>query len=97
MGIKKIAICSVVGMLLLTVTGCDINSSATGKQQQEADSLINVAYRANDYGRLEILADSLRNAGLISDMISSYWLGYANDKLMRKRIAEFFWNTGMAA
>ena len=44
MGIKKIAICSVVGMLLLTVTGCDINSSATGKQQQEADSLINVAY-----------------------------------------------------
>ena len=97
MGIKKIAICSVVGILLLTTAGCDINSSATGKQQQEADSLINVAYRANDYGRLEILADSLRNAGLISDMKSSYWLGYANDKLMRKRIAEFFWNTGMAA
>ena len=97
MGIKKIAICSVVGMLLLTATGCDIKSSATSKQQQEADSMITVAYRANDYNRLEILADSLRNAGLISDMKSSYWMGYANDKLMRKRIAEFFWNTGMAA
>ena len=97
MGIKKIAICSVVGMLLLTITGCDINSSATRMQHQEADSLINIPYRANDYNRLEIIADSLRNAGLISDMKSSYWLGYANDKLMRKRIAEFFWNTGMAA
>ena len=94
MGIKKIAICSVVGILLLTTAGCDVNSSTTSIQQQEADSMITVAYRANDYNRLEILADSLRNAGLISDMKSSYWLGYANDKLMRKRIAEFFWNTG---
>ena len=97
MDIKKIIICSLVGMLLLTTAGCDTNSSATRTQYQEADSLINVAYRANDYNRLEILADSMRNAGLISDMKSSYWLGYANDKLMRKRIAEFFWNTGMAA
>ena len=97
MGIKKIAICSVVGILLQTTAGCDVNSSTTSIQQQEADSMITVAYRANDYNRLEILADSLRNARLISDMKSSYWLGYANDKLMRKRIAEFFWNTGMAA
>ena len=92
----SVALAWVVG-IMLTFTGCDINSSVTEKQQQEADSLINVAYRANDYNRLEILADSLRNAGLISDMKSSYWLGYANDKLMRKRIAEFFWNTGIAA
>ena len=96
MGIKRIAICSVVGMLL-TMTGCDVNNPATSLQQQEADSLIKAAYLANDYNRLEILADSLKNAGLISDMKSSYWLGYANDKLMRKRIAEFYWNTGMAA
>ena len=92
----SVAFAWVVG-IMLTFAGCDINSSVTEKQQQEADSLINVAYRANDYNRLEILADSLRNAGLISDMKSSYWLGYANDKLMRKRIAEFFWNTGIAA
>ena len=96
MSIKRITFVSIVGMLLAT-TGCDSKHSATGMQQQEADSLINVAYRANDYNRIEILADSLRNAGLISDMKSNYWLGYANDKLMRKRIAEFFWNTGIAA
>ena len=96
MSIKRITFVSIVGMLLAT-TGCDSKHSATGMQQQEADNLINVAYRANDYNRIEILADSLRNAGLISDMKSNYWLGYANDKLMRKRIAEFFWNTGIAA
>ena len=33
MGIKKIAICSVVGMLLLTIMGCGSNSSSTSKQQ----------------------------------------------------------------
>ena len=97
MGIKRIALFSIVGMLLLATIGCKNNSTATKVQQQKADSLINVAYRDNNYNRLEILADSLRNAGLISDMKSSYWLGYANDKLMRKRIAEFFWNMGMAA
>ena len=66
----SVAFAWVVG-IMLTFAGCDINSSVTEKQQQEADSLINVAYRANDYNRLEILADSLRNAGLISDMKSS--------------------------
>ena len=97
MDIKRITFLGVVGMLLLATIGCDVKHSATKLQQHEADSLINVPYRANDYNRIEILADSLRNAGLISDMKSSYWLGYANDKLMRKRIAEFFWNMGLAA
>ena len=97
MDIKRITFLGVVGMLLLATIGCDVKHSATKLQQHEADSLINVSCRANDYNRIEILADSLRNAGLISDMKSSYWLGYANDKLMRKRIAEFFWNMGLAA
>ena len=48
MGIKKIAIGSVVGMLLLTTTGCDINTTATRKQHQQADSLINVAYQTKN-------------------------------------------------
>ena len=95
MGIKQIVIFSVVGMLMLTA-GCGGNV-ADMKQQTKADSLLYVAYRLNQYNRLETLADSLRNAGEISDMKSSYWLGYVNDKLMRKRLAEFFWNTGIAA
>ena len=55
MSIKHFAIIPVVGMLLLTITGCDINSSATGKQQQEADSLINVAYETKNYDRIAML------------------------------------------
>ena len=98
MGIKQIAVISMVGMLL-TIIGCGGNGTGVKNQQAktEADSLIRDAYLNNQYGRLEMLADSLRNAGDISDMKSSYWLGYANDKLMRKRLAEFFWNMGIAA
>ena len=96
MNIKRISLLSVVGILLLTMIGCGGKSAGVKRQQATADSLIHVAYRENQYERIEMLADSLRNAGDISDMKSSYWLGYANDKLMRKRLAEFFWNTGMA-
>ena len=53
MGIKRIAFFSVVGMLLLTTTGCDINTTATRKQHQQADSLINVAYQTkNEHSHL---------------------------------------------
>ena len=96
MNIKRISLLSVVGILLLTMIGCGGKSAGVKRQQATADSLIHVAYRENQYERIEMLADSLRNAGDISDMKSSYWLGYANDKLMRKRLAEFFWNMGMA-
>ena len=96
MDIKRISLLPVVGILLLTMIGCGGKSAGVKRQQATADSLIHVAYRENQYERIEMLADSLRNAGDISDMKSSYWLGYANDKLMRKRLAEFFWNTGMA-
>ena len=95
MGIKHIGFFSVFAMLLATI-GCGGSRADVKKQQGTADSLLSIAYRANQYQRLETLADSLRNAGDISDMKSSYWLGYANDKLMRKRLAEFFWNMGMA-
>lgn len=95
MGIKRIAILPVVAMLL-TVTGCGGDSTVVKQRKAAADSLIQVAYLANQYEHLETLADSLRNAGDISDMKSNYWLGYANDKLMRKRLADFFWTTGMA-
>ena len=97
MGIKKIAICSVVGMLLLTATGCDIKSSATSKQQQEADSLINVAYETKNYDRIALLADSLKETGGLSEGKAYYWLGYASDRTHKKRLAELYWTKGMAA
>ena len=97
MGIKKIAICSVVGMLLLTTTGCDINRSATSKKQQVADSLINVAYETKNYDRIVILADSLKQTGSLSEGKAYYWLGYASDRTHKKRMAELYWTKGMAA
>ena len=96
MGIKRIAICSVVGILLLTTTGCDINSSATKKQHQEADSLINVAYETKNYDRIAFLADSLKETGGLSEGKAYYWLGYASDRTHKKRMAELYWTKGMA-
>jgi serine phosphatase RsbU (regulator of sigma subunit) len=96
MGIKRIAICSVVGILLLTTTGCDINSSATKKQHQEADSLINVAYETKNYDRIALLADSLKETGGLSEGKAYYWLGYASDRTHKKRMAELYWTKGMA-
>ena len=97
MRIKNIAFASVIGMLLMTTTGCDINSSATGKQQQEADSLINVAYETKNYDRIALLADSLKETGGLSEGKAYYWLGYASDRTHKKRLAELYWTKGMAA
>ena len=96
MGIKKTAICSVVGMLLLTTTGCDINSTATRKQHQQADSLINVAYETKNYDRIVTLADSLKQTGSLSEGKAYYWLGYASDRTHQKRMAELYWTRGMS-
>jgi serine phosphatase RsbU (regulator of sigma subunit) len=92
--LKLLVLCAVV---VLVLVGCGDNTAEVKKQQAMTDSLLNVAYQSNDYSRLETLADSLKKAGAINDVNASYWLGYANDKLMRRRIAEFYWNTGMAA
>ena len=91
----RIAFFSVIGILMLTVTGCGGNDADT-QQQVIADSLLNDAYRARQPKRIETLADSLRNVGSISDLKFNYWMGYANDKLLRKRLAEFYWTTGMS-
>ena len=97
MRIKNIAFASVIGMLLMTTTGCDINSSANRKLQQEADSLINVAYETKNYDRIALLADSLKETGGLSEGKAYYWLGYASDRTHKKRLAELYWTKGMAA
>ena len=94
MGIKHIAFFSFVGILLLTNTGCD-NNSATQKLQQEADSLINIAYETKNYDRIAMLADSLRETGGLSEGKAYYWLGYASDRTHKKRLAELYWTKGM--
>jgi len=96
MRIKNIAFASVIGMLLMTTTGCDINSSANRKLQQEADSLINIAYETKDYQRIAMLADSLKETGDLSEGKAFFWLGYASDRTHKKRMAELYWTKGLA-
>ena len=95
MRIKNIAFASVIGMLL-TTTGCDINSSTNRKHQQEADSLINIAYETKDYQRIAMLADSLKETGDLSEGKAFFWLGYASDRTHKKRMAELYWTKGLA-
>jgi len=67
MRIKHIAYYAVVAMLLLTTAGCHISNPTVRKQQQVADSLINDAYATKNYQRILTLADSLKEAGDISE------------------------------
>ena len=75
---KLLVLCA---MTVWTMTGCGGSDARIKQQQAQADSLLNVAYRANEYKRLETLADSLQEAGLISDVKACYWLGYSNEEV----------------
>lgn len=92
---KHIALFSAVIGILLAITGCDINNTATKEQQQEADSLMNTAYVEKDYQRIATLADSLKETGALSEGKAYYWLGYASDRTHKKRLAELYWTKGM--
>ena len=82
MRFKHIAVISVVGMML-TMIGCGGNTTQI-KNQAKADSLLSEAYHNNQYQRLEMLADSLRNAGAISDMKSSYCLEHGYRRIQSR-------------
>lgn len=84
-------------VLVLLLAGCDNQKATVQKQREEADSLMNAAYLKKDYQRLITLADSLKQTGGLTDVKACYWLGYANDRMMQKRMAEFYWKTGIAA
>ena len=83
--------------VLLTVAGCNGSNSGKNKESEEAEYKVYSAYQDRDYNRILTLADSFKTNGLFSEGKACYWLGYANDRLMQKRMAEFYWNMGMAA
>ena len=53
---KLLVLCAVA---VFAVAGCGGNGANIKQQQAQADSLLNVAYRANEYKRLETLSDKL--------------------------------------
>ena len=81
----------------LFLSGCGGNSAEQKRLRREAEDIVNEAYEARDYQRIIELADSLNQRGSMSEGKACYWLGYAYDRLMQKRMAELYWKKGIAA
>ena len=80
----------------LFLSGCGGNSKKQEKRR-EAEDIVNKAYEARDYQRIIEVVDSLKSRGSMSEGKACYWLGYAYDRLMQKRMAELYWKKGIAA
>ena len=81
----------------LFMSGCGSNSKEQERQRREAEDMVYAAYIAKDYPRIIELVDSFKAQDLFSEGKACYWLGYAYDRLMQKRMAELYWKTGIAA
>ena len=81
----------------LFLSGCGGDSKKRERLSREAEDIVNEAYKIRDYQRIIELADSLKSLGSISEGKAYYWLGYAYDRLMQKRMAELYWKKGIAA
>ena len=96
---------NILGRLTLVVTvvaalflsGCGGNSPKQERLSKEAEDKVYEAYQALDYPRIIELVDSLKPLGSMSEGKACYWLGYAYDRMMQKRMAELYWKTGIAA
>ena len=81
----------------LFLSGCGGNSKKQERLRKEAEDMVYAAYLDKDYPRIIELVDSLKPLGSISEGKACYWLGYAYDRMMQKRMAELYWKTGIAA
>ena len=81
----------------LFLSGCGGDSKERERLSKEAEDIVNEAYEARDYHRIIELVDSLKQQESISEGKAYYWLGYAYDRLMQKRMAELYWMKGIAA
>ncbi len=81
----------------LFLSGCGGDSNEQKRLNKEAEDLVNEAYEVRDYHRIIELADSLKQQGNMSEGQADYWLGYAYDRLMQKRMAELYWKKGISA
>jgi serine phosphatase RsbU (regulator of sigma subunit) len=86
----------IIAITVLTfLAGCDqFEKKATDPQ---ADKDIEAAYKARDYQKIILLADSFQQSGAMSDVKAYYWQGYARDRLQRYLSAEYFWGRALRA
>ncbi len=98
---SKNILCSLtlVGTIAVTLflSGCGGDSKEQERQRREAEDMVYKAYLDKDYPRIIELVDSFKPLGSFSEGKAYYWLGYAYDRLMQKRMAELYWKTGIAA
>lgn len=92
---RKILVVTVVAALFLS--GCGGDSKEQERRNKEAEDKVYEAYQAHDYPRIIELVDSLKPLGSMSEGKACYWMGYAYDRMMQKRMAELYWKTGIAA
>ena len=97
---KNILLCLtlvVTVAVTLFLSGCGGDSKGQERQRREAEDMVYKAYLDKDYPRIIELVDSFKPLGSFSEGKACYWLGYAYDRLMQKRMAELYWKTGIAA
>ena len=81
----------------LFLSGCKGDSKEQERLRREAEDMVYEAYQAQDYRRIIELVDSLKPLENLSEGQADYWLGYAYDRLMQKRMAELYWKKGIEA
>ena len=81
----------------LFLSGCGGDSRERERQRKEAEDMVYEAYLAKNYPRIIELVDSFKPLGSFTEGKGCYWLGYAYDRMMQKRMAELYWKTGIAA
>ncbi len=86
-----------VAVAAFFLSGCGGDSKEQERQRREAEDMVYKAYLDKDYPRIIVLVDSFKQLGSFSEGKACYWLGYAYDRMMQKRMAELYWKTGIAA
>ncbi len=90
---RKYFLTSILVVAGLALTGCDNNKNEMSTT--EAENMINAAFEAKQFERMQSLADSLEKAGVLSKGESYYWQGYANYQMGQRELAEYFWQESM--
>ena len=82
---------------VIFLSGCGGNTKEQERQRREAEDMVYAAYLDKDYPRIIELVDSFKPQGSFTEGKACYWMGYAYDRMMQKRMAELYWRTGIAA
>jgi len=82
-------------MVAILLAGC--GGGGRKAASDEAIRMINEASAQKDFQRMLSLADSLGEAGVISEGECYYWQGFAYYRMMQRRTAEFYWKESLVA